>query len=97
MNVVWIECGLKQMWSQMYRSQMDVVSNEQVSNVEVSNERGLKWIGLNFLHTTHIMLGGLTLRLLPIGRKANHVLFVLELKCNILYLAWVYDCKTCAL
>jgi len=30
---------------------MNVVSNEQVSNVLVSNERGLKWSGLNSRYT----------------------------------------------
>ena len=37
MNVVSNECGLKLMWSQMNRSQMNVVSN-----VLVTNEGGLK-------------------------------------------------------
>jgi len=37
-------------------SQTNVVSNEQVSNVVVSNERGLKLIGLNYLHTQNVIL-----------------------------------------
>ena len=32
MNAVSNECGLKRMWSQMNRSQMNVVSNVVVSN-----------------------------------------------------------------
>ena len=49
------------MWSHMKKSHVNVVLSEQVSNVVVSNERGLKrsglkcsglkWIGLNCLHT----------------------------------------------
>jgi len=49
--VVSSECGLKWTWSQMNRFHMNMVSNEQVSNVVVSNERGLRWIGLNCQHT----------------------------------------------
>jgi len=37
MNVISNECDLKRMWSQMKWSQMNVVSNEKVSN-----ECGLK-------------------------------------------------------
>jgi len=33
---------------------MNVVSNEQVLNVVVSNERGLKWFGRNCLYTKEI-------------------------------------------
>ena len=43
-NVVSNDCGLKWTWSQM-----NVVSNEQVSNVVVSDECGLKWMVSNEL------------------------------------------------
>jgi len=42
MNVVSNACGLKCMWSQMKKSQMSMVSNEQVLFEQFSKERGLK-------------------------------------------------------
>ena len=55
MNVVSNECGLKWMWSQMNRSHMNVISNEQVSNVVVSNERGLKRSGLKWMVSNELV------------------------------------------
>jgi len=34
---------------------MNVVSNEQVSNVVVSNERGLKWSGLKWMASNELV------------------------------------------
>jgi len=34
---------------------MNVVSNEQVSNVVVSNERGLKWSGLKWMVSNELV------------------------------------------
>jgi len=36
----------------MKKSHVNVVSNDKVTNEVVANECGLKWIGLNCLHTT---------------------------------------------